>query len=149
MPEPEYPLFPLAPIIHQLQPPADPGGEDEEPNDLELPQIGTLDENDLEEMDLIPTRGGNVAPRRHEINTDLNLSNIIEEGRRRVARVLFSTPTFDRCFALALLKPTVGSKLSELPPEPRNWRAFKIHPRRADLRLVMDDEYNALIVNQT
>jgi hypothetical protein len=50
---------------------------------------------------------------------------------------------------MALLKPTVGSKLSELLPEPRNWHAFKIHSRRNDLQLAMDDEYNALITNQT
>jgi hypothetical protein len=43
---------------------------------------------------------------------------------------------------MALVKPTVGSKLSSLPPEPRNWKEFKTHPCRDDLQLAMDDEYN-------
>jgi hypothetical protein len=50
---------------------------------------------------------------------------------------------------MALIKPTVGSKLSDLPPEPRNWKSFKNHPRRSDLQLAMDDEYDALIANGT
>jgi hypothetical protein len=43
----------------------------------------------------------------------------------------------------------MGSKLSDLPPEPRNWRTFLKHPRRNDLQLAMDDEYNSLIANDT
>jgi hypothetical protein len=43
----------------------------------------------------------------------------------------------------------MGSKLSNLPPEPRNWRTFLKHPRRNDLQLAIDDEYNSLIANDT
>ena len=50
---------------------------------------------------------------------------------------------------MALVKPTVGLKLLELPPEPRNYRQFKVHPQRDDLQLAMDDEYTALIANGT
>jgi hypothetical protein len=50
---------------------------------------------------------------------------------------------------MALIKPTVGSKLSDLPPKPRNWKSFKNYPRRSDLQLAIDDEYDALIANST
>jgi hypothetical protein len=50
---------------------------------------------------------------------------------------------------MALIKLTVGLKLLEIPLEPRNYRQFKVHPRRDDLQLAMDDEYTALIANGT
>jgi hypothetical protein len=43
----------------------------------------------------------------------------------------------------------MGSKLSDLPPKPRNWRNFLKHPRRNDLQIAIDDKYNALIANDT
>ncbi|KAG9377765.1 rve domain containing protein [Pyrenophora tritici-repentis] len=106
-------------------------------------------EDDDEAPPAPPTRGNNKAARRHEINADLNPAHIIHGPRNRRARAFFTSSTFDRCFAMALVKPTLGSKLSELPPEPRNYRQFLKHPRRDDLQLAMDDEYNALIANGT
>jgi hypothetical protein len=132
------------------------GGGDS--NDLQLPRAGSGDDFDgLSDDDdraappplpVAPTRGDNVAPRRRDINADLDEAYIIQGPRLRV-RAYFSSATFNRCFAMALIKPTVGSKLSDLPPEPRNWKSFKNHPRRSDLQLAMDDEYDALIANGT
>jgi hypothetical protein len=52
-----------------------------------------------------------MAPRRRDINADLDEAHITQGPRLR-ARAYFSSATFYRCFAMALLKPTVGSKLS-------------------------------------
>jgi hypothetical protein len=48
---------------------------------------------------------------------------------------------------MALVRPT--TKLTDMPPEPRNFKQFLQHPRRDDLQLAMDDEYTALIANNT
>jgi hypothetical protein len=96
---------------------------------------------------LRPTRGNNRAPRRQEISADMNKAHIIEgkRTRRQVgARAHFTSTTFNRCLALALIKPTVGLKLSSLPPEPRNYRQFLNHPRRPQLQVAMNDEFDAL-----
>jgi hypothetical protein len=57
-------------------------------------------------------RGNNRATRRQEINADLNENNIVNGPRERRPRAYFTSTTFDRCFAMALIKPTVSSKLS-------------------------------------
>jgi hypothetical protein len=97
----------------------------------------------------IPTQGNNKAPRRHEINADFNKAHIIDSPRLRRPRVVFTSITCDRCFAMALVKPVLGSKLSDLPPEPRNYHEFLKHPRRNDLQLAMDEEFTSLIANST
>jgi hypothetical protein len=53
------------------------------------------------------------------------------------------------CFATSILKPTIGSKLSELPPELRNYRYFKTYPRHQQLQVAMNAEYVALKDNST
>jgi hypothetical protein len=97
--------------------------------------------------DLLPTRGNNRTLRRQEISADINKAQIIE-GKRTCqnagARAYFTSTTFDRCLALTLIKPTVGLKLSSLPPEPRNYREFLNHPRRQQLQVAMNDEFDAL-----
>jgi hypothetical protein len=96
---------------------------------------------------LQPTRGNNRAPCRQEISADIKKAQIIEGKRTRQnagARAHFTSTTFDRCLALALIKPTVGLKLSSLPPEPRNYREFLNHPRRPQLQVAMNDEFDAL-----
>jgi hypothetical protein len=158
---PSSPLVaPIAPLLRQMTDAAGPlpqaGGSD--PDDFQLPRVSGGDDFDgLSDDDdgaapppppVAPTRGNNVAPCRHDINADLDEAHIIQGLRLRV-RAHFSSATFDRCFAMALIKPTFGSKLSDLPPEPRNWKSFKNHPRRADLQIAMDDEYDALIANAT
>lgn len=97
------------------------------------------------------TRHGNRAERRHEIDADLRQENIITGRRQRRKPEHFTGISFTMasCFATAILKPTVGSKLSELPPEPRNWKDFKNHPRRQQLQAAMDAEYVALTDNNT
>ncbi|KAI0616088.1 Pol-like protein, partial [Pyrenophora tritici-repentis] len=153
-------VLPFKPLINRLAdaattPPAPP--QDGDGGDLDNHQLPRADggdgfdgfEDDDEAPPAPPTRGNNKAARRHEINADLNPAHIIHGPRNRRARAFFTSSTFDRCFAMALVKPTLGSKLSELPPEPRNYRQFLKHPRRDDLQLAMDDEYNALIANGT
>jgi hypothetical protein len=78
--------------------------------------------------ELPATRGNNQAPRQQEINADLNRNNVVDGPRERRPRAYFTTTPFDRCFAMALIEPTVGSKLSSLPPEPRNYKQFPSHP---------------------
>jgi hypothetical protein len=94
--------------------------------------------------ELPATRGNNRAPRRQEINADLNRNNVVDGPREQRPRAYFTTTTFDCCFAMALIKPTVSSNLSSLPPEPRNYKQFRSHPRRPQLQVAMDEEYNAL-----
>jgi hypothetical protein len=48
---------------------------------------------------------------------------------------------------MALVKPVLGLKLSDLPLEPRNYREFLKHPRRNDMQLAMDEEFTSLITN--
>jgi hypothetical protein len=91
-------------------------------NAPETPQTPALQD------ELPATRGNNRAPRQQEINTDLNRNNVVDGPHERRPRAYFTTTTFDRCFAMALIKPTVGSKLSSLPPEPRNYKQFQSHP---------------------
>ncbi|KAA8621799.1 rve domain-containing protein [Pyrenophora tritici-repentis] len=159
-PSPSPKVLPFKPLINRLAdaattPPAPP--QDGDGGDLDNHQLPRADggdgfdgfEDDDEAPPAPPTRGNNKAARRHEINADLNPAHIIHGPRNRRARAFFTSSTFDRCFAMALVKPTLGSKLSELPPEPRNYRQFLKHPRRDDLQLAMDDEYNALIANGT
>ncbi|KAG9389227.1 rve domain containing protein [Pyrenophora tritici-repentis] len=159
-PSPSPKVLPFKPLINRLAdaattPPAPP--QDGDGGDLDNHQLPRADggdgfdgfEDDDEAPPAPPTRGNNKAARRHEINADLNPAHIIHGPRNRRARAFFISSTFDRCFAMALVKPTLGSKLSELPPEPRNYRQFLKHPRRDDLQLAMDDEYNALIANGT
>jgi hypothetical protein len=50
---------------------------------------------------------------------------------------------------MALVKPVLGSKLSDLPPEPCNYREFLKHPHRNDLQLAMNEEFTSLIANST
>jgi hypothetical protein len=50
---------------------------------------------------------------------------------------------------MALLKPIVGLKLSDLPPKPRNYGEFLKHPRRYNLQIAIDKEFEALISNGT
>jgi hypothetical protein len=107
-------------------------------NAPETPQAPALQD------ELPATRGNNRAPRRQEINADLNENNVVNGPRERRPRAYFTSTTFDRCFAMALIKPTVGSKLSSLPPEPRNYKQFRSHPRRPQLQVAMDEEYNVL-----
>ena len=149
-------IAPVAPLIRDMARTAPatlptPGGDDDsELEDFQLPRTGGGDDFDGLLRPLSPpTRGNNYAPRRLEINADFNPLNIIEGRRNRNARAYFTSATFDRCLAMALVKPTIGSKLSSLPPEPRNWKDFKTHPRRNDLQIAMDEEYNALIMNNT
>jgi hypothetical protein len=160
-PPPKLPR--MGDIMKRLAPPQpspSPGGEDDgeidfHDDDFMLPQAGGPDHFDSfvenNEVDPEPTRGNNQAARHREINADFDASNIVTGKRTRkpTIRANFTSEVFNRCFALALIKPTVGSKLSDLPPEPRNWKAFKIHPRQNDLQLAIDDEYNALISNST
>jgi hypothetical protein len=140
-------------VIHPIEqlstPPPSPSysdSEDDSGSDFQLPRAYRGDNFDGL---LPPTRGNNETLRRHEINADLNAAHIIDGQRLRRARAHFTSVTFDRCFAMALIKPVVGSKLSELPPEPRNYRDFLKHPRCNDLQLAMDDEFTALILNGT
>lgn len=152
---------PLAPLVERLQivsqpsiqqPQTEQNGildNSDDDNDHILPQPGLPQEFDGLPDDLPITQGNNTAARRQEIDGNLNIANILDNKRTRRPRVYFTSDTFDRCFAMALIKPTVGSKLSELPPEPRNWKEFLKHPRKKDLQLAMDDEYSALISNQT
>jgi hypothetical protein len=134
-----------------------PGGEDEA-EDLILPEAGNAQDNfngfeqhedhaPPPEIDQAPTRGHNVAERRCEINADLNPAHIIDGPRERRPRVLFTSPTFTYCFAMALVKPT--TKLADMAPEPRNFKQFLQHARRDNLQLAMEDEYTALIANNT
>ena len=97
------------------------------------------------------TRGNNRAARHTKIDADLRQENVVHTRRQRRLPERFSGVTFvmARCFATAIMKPTVGSKLSDLPPEPRNYRDFKKHPRRPQLQVAMDAEYEALINNKT
>jgi hypothetical protein len=153
-------VLPFKPLVNRLAGAAAPTApqqeDDDDLDDHQLPRAGGGDGFDGFEDDdgaptppPQPTRGNNKAARRREINADLNPAHIVQGPRNRRPRVHFTSTTFDRCFAMALIKPTVGSKLSELPPEPRNYRQFKVHPRRDDLQLAMDDEYTALIANGT
>ena len=93
---------------------------------FQLPEAGGGHDFDgLQPDDLSPTRGNNRAPHQQEISADINPAQIIKVKRTRQkagARAYFTLTTFDRCLALALIKPTVGLKLSSLPPEPRNYR---------------------------
>jgi hypothetical protein len=52
-----------------------------------------------------------------------------------------SVPTLTKHTSLKL---TVGLKLSSLPPEPRNYREFLNYPRRPQLQVAMNDEFDAL-----
>jgi hypothetical protein len=99
------------------------GGKDKLPNDANndndppLPEVGRGPEFNSFEDTRPPTQGNNRAPYQHEINADLDLANIL---LGRCTRAYFTSITFDCCFALALIKPTVGLKLLSLPLEPRN-----------------------------
>jgi hypothetical protein len=76
--------------------------------------MGLSDDDDGAALPPLPvalTRGDNMAPRRRDINADLDEAHITQGPRLR-ARAYFSSATFYCCFAMALLKPTVGSKLS-------------------------------------
>jgi hypothetical protein len=138
---------PLLERLSIVEQPA-PEGEDDDPA---LPQAGNSDDFDGFEEPHVntpePTRSNNVAPRREDINADFSERHIIHGPRTRRARVNFSSATFDYCFAMALVRLT--TKLADLPPEPRNYKQFLNHPRRNDLQLAVDDEYNALIANST
>jgi hypothetical protein len=166
LPEALLPARAIAPILRDMAQAATPPASmvedayDDEHLDgdaFQLPEAGGgqgfdgLDENAPETPQapalqdaLLATRGNNRAPRRQEINADLNENNVVNGPRERRPRAYFTSTTFDRCFAMALIKPTVGSKLSSLPPEPRNYKQFQSHPRRPQLQVAMDEEYNAL-----
>jgi hypothetical protein len=109
---------------------------------------GGHDFNRRQPDDLPPTRSNNRAPCRQEISADINKAQIIEGKRTRQnagARAYFTSTTFDHCLVLAPIKPTMGLKLSSLPPEPRNYQKFMNHPQRPQLQAAMNDEFNALM----
>ncbi|KAF1936650.1 hypothetical protein EJ02DRAFT_479745 [Clathrospora elynae] len=110
----------LQPLINRITeaPQLALGGEDE---DLVLPEVGHAGDNfdgfvDDNPVEVAPTRGNNVAPRRHEIHADFDQANIMEGPRNRRARAHFTTPTFSYCFAMAIIRPT--ARLADMPPEP-------------------------------
>ena len=94
---------------------------------FQLPEAGgghDFDGLQHEPDPLPPTRGNNRAPRRQEISADIDKAQIIEGKRTRQktgARAYFTSTTFNCCLALALIKLTVGLKLSSLPLELRNY----------------------------
>ena len=94
---------------------------------FQLPEAGgghAFDGLQHEPDNLPPTRGNNRAPRRQEIGADINKEQIIEGKRTRRparARAYFILTTFDCCLALALIKPTIGLKLSSLLLELYNY----------------------------
>jgi hypothetical protein len=125
------PIAPIAPIFRHMAAPAQApqearGDDDSDDEDnFQLPRAGGGDDfdglhNDNALPEAPPTRGNNQTPRRREINADFDEVHIIHGPRLQRLQPFFTLATFDKCFAMALIKPTVGSKLSDLPPEPRN-----------------------------
>jgi hypothetical protein len=103
--------------------------DDDNPDDYQLPRAGGgdgfnsfRDNNRALALPSQLTRGNNKAARQHKINADLDPAYIVQGPRNRRLRVHFTSATFNRCFAIALIKLTVSLKLLELLLEPCNYR---------------------------
>src|SRR5271167_198511 len=109
----------------------------------------------------MPGAMGNTAPRRNDISSDLDASNILNTSRRRNRHTAHAAALqqvgnlsgYHAAFGSALRTITTPTSVrfhrDSLPPEPKSWKQMLVHPHSTHFKLAADREFNTLYAKET
>jgi hypothetical protein len=114
-------------------------------------------ENRTQEPVLPSSQNTNPPPQRRGIDAHLSDANIMSGSRTRRAKQHFqftdivdpNCGSLTHMFAIGHQMRNPRIHRSDLPPEPKSWKAMKTHPNQAQFREAARTEYEALVSKDT